>query len=318
MPSHEQQILIDRMNATIGVVAESPHPVNKIAAGIAGADQGGQTYFIARTNHWPTSIENKLGRIERIGESSGTVHAETACILDAPLTQDASIFITDPFCPNCAKNMAEAGIARVYIDHKGFTKDFAERRGHHFKNMSLEICAKAGMEIYEINRKADQLTVLHKPEPGYIPMDESPSDFFALPKDDRAPIQDRIKKYEDFYGVQEFALAVLVNEKGERFFMAAQTHAAMGYSAARDDLNEDKHAGKYSFVMRPVNRILMQAARLGLKILDGAIYSSALPSDREQVNMCAAGLTAYYCDITGTPLLHEQAVLNKRTSSLLF
>ena len=35
-------------------------------------------------------------------------------MIDAPFATDgASLCVTDPFCPNCAKNIAEAGIKRV-------------------------------------------------------------------------------------------------------------------------------------------------------------------------------------------------------------
>src|SRR5688572_3388790 len=132
------------MQQAVDIVQQSEHPTNKVSAAIAGLDVTGTPYAIAKTNYWPEDIKMRIGREARIGSASGTVHAETACLLAAPRTENASVFVTDVPCPNCVKNMAEAGIKALYIDHKGFAKDFALRRGGHFESMSLRICEKAG------------------------------------------------------------------------------------------------------------------------------------------------------------------------------
>lgn len=133
----------------VDIVGQSPHPDNKVAA-CAFTEH----HAIARTNEWPERIEKNIGTSTRIGDSSGTIHAETNCLLHFPdKTDGASLAITDPCCPNCAKCIAEAGIKNIYIDHKGFTKDFASRRGDEFKNMSMSILVHAGINVYEVNRK---------------------------------------------------------------------------------------------------------------------------------------------------------------------
>ncbi len=95
---------LDAMQAAVNIVLTSPHPTNKVAAAIfSGAD------ILVRTNNWPSRIATVLGQDARVGNSSGTVHAEVNCISDFPHpTEGASLCITDPFCPNCAKNIAEA------------------------------------------------------------------------------------------------------------------------------------------------------------------------------------------------------------------
>src|SRR5690606_7708262 len=115
---------------------------NKIAATVFGHDLAGKPFSVSRTNFWPAAIANSIGTEDDIGDSSGTIHAETAAILAASHTAGAALCVTDPFCPNCAKNIAEAGIKTIYIDHKGFDKDFATRRGGDFQNMSMRICAR--------------------------------------------------------------------------------------------------------------------------------------------------------------------------------
>src|SRR5262245_21403475 len=124
-----------QMQKAVDIVNTSPHPANKIAATIFGRDKTGRGFSLSHTNFWPRAILDHFGMEARIGNASGTIHAETECILASPApTEGASLSITDPFCPNCAKNIAEAGIRTVYIDHKGFKKDFVARRAHAFEN----------------------------------------------------------------------------------------------------------------------------------------------------------------------------------------
>src|SRR5690606_17449299 len=74
------------MQMAVEVVNSSPHPTNKIAAAISGIDHNGEAFAIAATNFWPEPIQ-VLDPDTRIGGSSGTIHAETACALRAPRTE---------------------------------------------------------------------------------------------------------------------------------------------------------------------------------------------------------------------------------------
>ena len=121
--------------AAVDIVNTSPHPESKVACTLVGTDKNGQSFAIARTNHWPRPIADRIGTQTKIGNASGTIHAEMACIIDTPSSRNATAFVTDPPCPNCMKYMAEAGIKTLYIDHKGFYKDFARRRGNDFENI---------------------------------------------------------------------------------------------------------------------------------------------------------------------------------------
>ena len=75
------------------------------------------------------------------------------------------------------------------------------------------------------------------------------------------------------------------------FIMTARRHAAIGYSRDVPESMEQKQ-GKYSFIVQPINRLLMNAPRNGLRIIDGQLFSTRVPTAREQVNMIGAGLTA--------------------------
>jgi len=272
----------EHMQSAVDIVADSPHPSNKIAATIAGKNANGNDYAVSRVNYWPYRIETHIGAETDIGNSSGTLHAETACILDAPKTEDASVFITDPPCPNCMKNMAEAGIKALYIDHKGFDKDWAKRRGESFEAMSMRIAEKAGIDVHVIYRKEERFEIISRHAPGYKPPIENPPQVEAMEDGFEALIKAAHEQMKD----EPFVLALAENHKDEVFSILVDRHPTIGYTSKTLEKKEDK----YSFIMQPMNRALMIAARHGLMIDPQHLYSSRTPTAREFVNMIGSGL----------------------------
>lgn len=282
---------LDAMQAAVDIVLTSPHPTNKIAAALFTDET-----IVVRTNSWPGRIATALGTETRIGNSSGTVHAEVNCILDFPAATDgASLCVTDPFCPNCAKNMAEAGIKKIYIDHKGFDKDFAQRRGSEFSSMSLRIAARAGISIYEARRKEGVI----------IPILEIPTNYQA-PEDNPIKIK-TITTPLTSASLHQLQSSVIAkadrwgcgfarDRNGKIYSLVASSHAAIGYSEASPDDREkiSQPEGKYNFYLEPMNRLMMGAARRGLKLIDKMVYASCIPTSREQVNLVAAHLQHIY------------------------
>lgn len=278
----------DAMQAAVDIVASSPHPANKIAATLFGDD-----WQLSRTNYWPRAIIEKIGTDRQIGNSSGTIHAETACILDAPAaTRGASLCVTDPFCPNCAKNIAEAGINTIYIDHKGFDKDFFKRRSDHFDSMSMQICEKAGISVFELWRKDKKLVPILEIAAGYKPAEDSPIEQETIERADDKTFRVIIDEASRKLSRRKFAACFVEDDFGARSTLIARGHAVRGYSMARkDDMRMIEQAdGKYSFIQEPVNRLLMACARRGLAPLDGFFYASQIPTSREQVNLIGAGI----------------------------
>jgi len=266
------------MQAAVDIVNDSPHPTNKIAATIAGAD-----WSLSRTNHWPTIIAERIGTDKDIGNSSGTIHAETACILNAPnATKNASIFITDPPCPNCMKNMAEAGISKLYIDHKGFDKDWVKRRGDSFDSMSMRVAAKAGMDVHVIYRKEQKFEIISEHPPGYKPRIENPA--IIEPYSNWGHT---LSSSQSTYGDEPFALALATDNSGQNVSILVDRHPTIGYTSE----TVEKKENKYSFILQPLNRLLMIAAKEGLKLDPNHIYSSRVPTSREFVNFIGAGFT---------------------------
>lgn len=268
------------MQWAVDIVNTSPHPDNKVAATLFK-----ETHHISKTNDWPDLILERIGPDIRIGDSSGTVHAEVNCLIHfSGPTRNTSLAITDPCCPNCAKCIAEAGIKTVYIDHKGFLKDFANRRGEEFQDMSLRILAHAGVHIFALNRKEKTTTLLYKPDEGYIPPQENPIEI--LPVSENAPLKDIIQSVHVKH--PRWGCAIAINpENGQHFSLVASTHPAIGFTAGEQMEQE----GKYDFYLEPVNRLLMGASAAGLRIIDSQIWCSVLPSPREMVNLVGANIS---------------------------
>lgn len=276
------------MQAAVDIVGDSLHPENKIAATLFG-----DGWSLSRTNHWPPAIYDKIGPDKRIGNSSGTIHAETGCILHAPTaTLGASLCITDPFCPNCAKNIAEAGITTIYIDHKGFDKDFFTRRSGHFTTMSMRICEKAGINVYELWRKEQKLVPILEVPTDYIPPEDSPIDIEPVTQATDASLRQLVAKAARTHNRRRFALAIAANNKGDLFALTVRAHAVTGFTMQDHDDEQaiQNPESKYSFIQEPVNRLLMQLARRGLTLCDDYLYSSQMPTAREQVNIVGADI----------------------------
>ena len=289
------------MQMAVEVVNSSPHPTNKIAAAISGIDHNGDAFATAATNFWPEPIKI-LPPDTRIGGGSGTIHAETACILRAPRTEGGSIYITDPFCPNCAKNIAEAGIKKIFIDHKGFEKDFAERRGNEFQAMSMEICKSAGISVYEVRRKDEVLTPILEMPDDFIPANENPVRITKYRRQPDTGFFTRIITEERaFYPGTSFAVTIAEDPKGKGIYvLSARDHMTLGYT--RTDHPDIPQGSKYSFTIEPINRLLMNASRLGLRLIPGYMYNAVVPTPREFVNMIGAGHTQMIIgDITNSP-----------------
>lgn len=269
------------MQAAVDIVHSSEHPTNKIAAAIFNEEARWQ---YACTNLWPDIIERTIGRDARIGNASGTIHAETACIFEAAFrhnhaTEGAAIAVTDPPCPNCVKNLAEAGIAQIYIDHKGFDKDFAKRRSGYFEDMSLRLAEKAGISTYEINRKDKTVIPISLAARHYHPADERP--VLIEPADTPPPVfADNVKS----------ASALCMPGTGKVVRITAPSHAAIGFQSRADSYEINNPETKYSYIQEACNRLLMSAARHGFHIVDQEIWCSETPTNREQVNMIGAGI----------------------------
>ncbi len=281
------------MQAALDMALDSPHPTNKIAATLFGTNKEREDFSISHHNHWPAPIQEKIGTEIKIGNSSGTIHAETACILNSPYSvEGASLCITDPFCPNCAKNIAEAGIKNIYLDEEGFDKDFFIRRGENFDRMSMQICERAGINVYALDMEENKTrTILEVPK-NYKPIEDSPVSAEPIESINEAILYDIIEAATQNNKRRKFAVAMAKNKNGNDFALIARSHAVVGYSMHKPEEALDllTPRGKYSFIQEPVNRLMMYMSRKGFTLYPDYLYCSQVPTAREQVNLVGAGI----------------------------
>lgn len=284
---YDDLLPIAAMERAVDIVLTSPHPTSKVAASVFGRDLKGNDFIIARTNQWPEKIDKYFDRSERIGSSSGTIHAEAACILAAPYTKGASICVTDPFCPNCAKNIVEAGIKAVYIDHKGFIKDFAARRGQDFENMSLKIVERAGIAIFEIIRKDRIIQPIQLPPKDHRPRSENPPHITPLNEGISAAVfRNEIEKAKEQYSTDEpFCVALSQDHIGQYYSIIMSAHRSRGIRDAETPAPAAELEKKYNYTIPPLNRLMIGAHKYGHRILEDYIYLSHIPSARELVDL---------------------------------
>ncbi len=279
------------MQRAVDEISKSPHPTNKIASTIFGLDQDKKNFSITATNYWPQIIIDKIGTDTKIGNSSGTIHAETAAIFKSPYTNNSSIAITDPFCPNCAKNIAESGIKTVYIDHKGFKKDFWERREHVFTNMSMRIVERAGISVYELWRKEKKLIPILEIPNDYIPNNENPVEIDKIDISSKENFIKIINIKSKLHASKKHAIILAKDRNNNIFALTALSNPTVGYIYTDIKTEEENPENKYSFILEPLNRLLMNSSKKGLQILNEFVYCSQIPTSREQVNMIGAGIT---------------------------
>lgn len=277
------------MQAAVDIVGTSKHATNKVAATLFG-----RGFAVSRTNYWPAPILKSFGMDTDIGNSSGTLHAETACILEAGHPTDgASLCITDPFCPNCAKNIAEAGIKKIYIDHKGFDKDFFKRRSGHFETMSMQVCERAGISVFELWRKDERLVPICESLPSKFVAEDSPVFKEPIESPGDGVFSDILTHAFKTHDKRKFSLAFVTDKNGKTHSLIARGHAVTGFTTEDpEDLAvlEQREDNKYSLFQEPVNRMLMYCARHGYKIDENFFFCTQVPTSREQVNMVGAGI----------------------------
>jgi deoxycytidylate deaminase len=254
------------MQHAVDIVNTSEHNKNKIAACLVSDDT-----HIAKTNYRPNILKEHFTPDARVGNSSQFIHAEVACIFNARFpTNGASIFITDPMCPNCAKAICEAGIKHVYIDHKGMEKDFFIRRKDAFEQLSIPMMEHAGIRVSIIHRKDQKITPL-----------------LNTAHDKKQP---RKISHED--SNLEIALQKMMETSKDRSFALCLTDGGTLYiPEIKNDINHDNK--KYRDDISPVNRLLFNVKRYGYDIHDMHIACNMYPSSRDLVNVVGFGIQKF-------------------------
>lgn len=279
--------IIQRMEDAVDVVLHSEHATSQVAACVFHPASDARPS--AAYNERPAPLKPHYAWDDRLGASSQFVHAELAALsrFYGPW-EGAHVCVTDPFCPNCAKNMAEAGVRAIFIDHKGFQKDFIERNGDEFKNMSMLIAEKAGISVYMVNRRGGAIVpileqaTLTRPSPGGI-------EFFDVTPD--MTLSRALETFRARLGTAEAWTLAFVTE-GDGSTRGMLVFEALPYGFTPDDFlhRNATDTGKYRFPIDPLTRLLVNARRMGFTIKGNLVASAQVPSSRALVNALEFGL----------------------------
>lgn len=279
---NEIDLIVARMQDAVDVVLTSEHETSRVAACVFNpADPSCAP--VAAVNSRPACLHGHFAWDARLGSSSQYVHAEVMALAHFKgALRGSHLCVTDPFCPNCAKNMAEAGVRTVYIDHKGFQKDFIARNGDEFASMSMLIAEKAGISVHMVNRKERSVTPIltqlaqTRPSPSAI-------EFFDI--DDGMTLEAAMATFKKRLGGRETWATAFVREpdgtpRGLLVFEALPPGITPEDFKARGT----GATGKYRFPLDPLTRLLITVRRMGFTWLDPRIGTARVPSSRALVN----------------------------------
>jgi len=290
----DQNIILNHMRSAQREAQRSPIPVYKIAALIDGKDAMGYEYTVMRTNHWPNIIRETIGVKQKIGNSSPSIHAETAVLTAAThAVKGADLYVTDPMCPNCMKNIVEAQIKRLFIDVGGFERKYYKQNQKDVDTVSMTIAKRAGISVYSVNTLKEKIDTLFEAEENYTPPNDSPIEIQPISSANETIFHDIIDLATQEHKQRKHAIALVKDDMENKYALIARSHMVIGYTAgdAQDVALISKAPGeKYSLIQEPVNRLMMFIAAKGYKLINGYLYCSVVPTSREQVNLVGAGV----------------------------
>lgn len=282
--------IFDALHKALARAERSEHPVNKIGAALYNFETPSAPMTVT-CNERPRALCDTFPFDMRIGASSQTVHAEiNALFRFKGRLMGSHMWITDPFCPNCAKMMAQAGVRHIYIDKKGIDKDWASRRADEFKTMSLRIAQKAGIEVDMVDLKARTIEPIFETAI-QTRLGTTNNEFFDVPA--HTSVSDLMGVMQQRFGTHSrpFALAITGSEKDQKKVgVLAFESLPPGFSFEQSRTRE----GKYRYPIDPVNNLLITLKRQRLSLYGGAIGSSHLPSSRAFVNAIGLGVKDIY------------------------
>ncbi len=278
-----------RMKKAREAEENSPHPTHKVGALIHGQDHQGNDFGVARPNYWPDIFLKSIGRDQKLGNASTTIHAEIAALCAAPRSEDASIYVTDLLCPNCAKGLSEAGIASVYIDAHTHKTPLGQKIRPFFETVSLPLFERARIAVFELD--LDTQTSKEYIAPFHDKIIHTDDSIIINDVDEPGEriFNHLIANAIDIYGRNKSFAACIARSYDDTYkFMAVRPHISIGFTS--DDVRQMRASQKkYDPALQPLNRILLRCARAGLRIDDAYLYSHHTPTSREFVNTIGTG-----------------------------
>ncbi|MES2728619.1 MAG: hypothetical protein V4621_00790 [Pseudomonadota bacterium] len=275
------------MQLTRALAEDSTHTTFKIAATLRGQDPQGLPFVISRTNFCPCAFES-LPANTYFGDSSTSIHAETAVIFNSARTEGADLYVTDPICPDCMKNVITAGIRAAYIDTSGYAKPYARRAGHTFIEMSHVMAHHAGIPVYMVDCAAGQITCLNDlrdDATAILPAQQTTALGPILTHGEERNFAAHVLHLQDRWPDQDFATAQAVNAASQIVFLTVTPDIIAGHAGDPSVIME----GKHNYIQRPLMRLLLTAKRMGLRLIMDTVTCSDLPSSRDMVNFIGIG-----------------------------
>ena len=271
---------------------QSANESYKIAAKLHLVDKDGSVISYSRPNIKLDTLKPALDKDGTIGGASDTIHAETAVIMGAPVTDGGDLFVTDPLCPNCMKNTIESGIRNIFIDERGFEKKWYKNRQDYFDHISLPMAELAGLCVYAVNPETQSINKISNAPPKQKVSQSHPIRLSSV--SGNARLHDFINDSRKTFTELPFALAIGRDKSGRPILIEACEDYPPGLNQDMTDiLDKMQHfnkGDKYRIKNDPVTRLMMAASRFGISFRGSHMYCSHLPSARCQVNAVGYGL----------------------------
>lgn len=259
------------MQKAVETVKLSPHKTNKIAAtffGLCNKTEAQETFATSSCNSYPDTIKAYVASGTRFGTRSGYIHAELNAILKRDQAwNQASIAITDPPCPNCMKHIASAEIKNIFIDHKGFEKDFFKRRLSDFNILSKAVAEHSGISFFKVYRKEKKI----------VPIPTEPSKqienhgFFLVPLEEKTSFQNTNKKTTGL---------IVSNVNAQKLWAYSHEFSYDEKKNAAIPLNP-LLSGRFNLLSSPLSHTVLGALKRGLSLDKKSFLLNYFPSPSE-------------------------------------
>jgi deoxycytidylate deaminase len=139
---------VDRIRICRTLACNSPDPSTKVGAILYdrwGVSAGhGWNSFPAGSIVGPEYYQDRQLKYDRI------IHAEMRCLFRAKdWAQGGALYTSMVPCKECAKHIAEAGVARVYYPASCLLSDFVRRQAESV-NTALMVLAESSVKVIEV------------------------------------------------------------------------------------------------------------------------------------------------------------------------
>lgn len=279
------------MQKALDAQKRSKHPQYKVAALIRSTIKDNHYSESIQTNDWPQHFINTIGTSCKLGNSSTTIHAEVNALLNAKefFCQNASIYITDLPCPNCAKMIVASGIHSVYIDFGAYNSLLGQKIRPFYDTVSALILQSAGCNIFTIDMDQESITRLFQPSTEETNHRDEQETLTHIPDQTEnldITFVDHIKSL-DHSSSEGIAACLAKDPYDNMIFLSTTSSPSEGLDNEHIAVIQNTQK-KYEPVIRPLNALLSKCAKHGLSIVPNYIYSRHTPTSREFVNIIGA------------------------------